>query len=464
MQYLSPEFAFVFPLFFALYWLFGAAPVWQKRILLLASHLFYALFDWRFDVLLLLFSVGILSLARHASPKAGVQRRWPVWLGVVLAVLNLAVFKYYNFFREEVLQLVGGGVLTLPVLDILLPVGISFYTFQGIAYLLSVGRGERRPASWQDGLLYLSFFPTLLAGPICRPAQLLPQIESTIPKKLVGVDRAFLLILLAILKKVWIAAWLEQTWVKPIFANPDAYHAVELAGAVFAYAWQLYFDFSGYTDVVTAIALLLGYQLPVNFNQPYLATNLRDFWKRWHISLSSWIRDYVYIPLGGSRAVWWRAQVNVLLAMGLSGLWHGASFTFIAWGLWHGLGLLAQNGWEKISRGRWTLPALLAQGLTFLFVCAGWLLFRSDSGDIVLAFLNGLARWQTVPSGNWLWLYLVLAGFALLSPQAAKLMQKAEKGLARTPWWVKPAWLVSAVWFVMELAPAGMPGFIYFGF
>lgn len=248
----------------------------------------------------------------------------------------------------------------------------------------------------------------------------------------------------------------------PVFASPESFHAVELVGGLMAYAWQLFFDFSGYTDVVTALALLLGFQLPVNFRQPYLATNLSDFWRRWHITLSRWIRDYVYIPLGGNRGTWGRTQINLLIAMTLSGFWHGASITFVVWGLWHGIGLVLQNLWHHISS--WRLPAIAGQVITFIFVCIGWLLFRAEDWDAVSAYARGFTEWNQLPSLNWLGLLLAIILFFALARRAETMMNKSANLLRIMPWWGQGLSLVAAALVIMELAPAGMPGFIYFGF
>jgi alginate O-acetyltransferase complex protein AlgI len=466
MHYLSPEFALLFLAFIWIYWRAGwlYGPVAQNRWLLIASYLFYISFDWRFAVLLLVFSLVILGLARLVPDGYGGQRRWPVVIGVLLALVNLGVFKYYNFFREEALEwlLPFFNNASLPVLDLLLPVGISFYTFQGLAYLISVGRGETVPAKLEHGLLFLSFFPTLLAGPICRPNELLPQIQMQYNRSISTPDLAFLLILSALIKKIWLSAWLAEAWVNPVFANPDGYHAIELICAVMAYAWQLFFDFSGYTDLVTALAIFLGFQLPRNFNQPYLAKSISEFWQRWHISLSRWIRDFVYIPLGGNRGSWGRTQINALIAMTLSGFWHGASVTFIVWGLWHGVGLILQNIWQKI--GLFKLPGIIAQIMTFIFVCVGWLMFRAEDWESVELFLAGLADWQTMPRFNWIGLLVAVAIFFWAANRAESTMTKATEILSRWPWWTKSILLVVGALLVIELSPPGMPGFIYFGF
>jgi len=466
MHYLSPEFGLIFLAFLWLYWWLGSryGVRTQNFLLLVASYLFYCSFDWRFAVLLLNFSLVMLVLAQLTYDSYGYRRRWPMVLGVILALTNLGIFKYYNFFREECLSVLAPffNGINIPVLEVLLPVGISFYTFQGLAYLISVGREERKAADVLDGLLHLSFFPTLLAGPICRPSELLTQIESPQARRIAAPEMAILLIISALIKKVWLAAWLAEAWVNPVFANPEGYHALELIGALMAYAWQLFFDFSGYTDVVTAFALLLGFTLPVNFRQPYLATNLSDFWRRWHITLSRWIRDYVYIPLGGNRGNWGRTQINLLMAMTLSGFWHGASLTFVVWGVWHGLGLIMQNAWQKKIGG--SLPSIFAQMLTFLFVCFGWLLFRSENWDAFATYVNAFSQWDTLPSLNWIGLLLALVTFFVLASRADFMMNQSASLLKRIPWWGQGVVLAVVALVVMSLAPAGMPGFIYFGF
>jgi D-alanyl-lipoteichoic acid acyltransferase DltB (MBOAT superfamily) len=462
MHYLSPEFGIIFACFLWLYWWLGYnfGNKAQNILLLLASYVFYATFSITFALQLFIFSFIILMLARFANPG----RKAPVVIGVFFAVANLGLFKYYNFFREDVLfwlaPLFNGA--SLPLLELILPVGISFYTFQGIAYLITVGRGERQPARFADGLLHLSFFPTLLAGPICRPVELLTQIEQSTTRTIRSVEIALLLVISALIKKIWFAAWLAEHYVDPVFANPSSYQAVDLICALFAYAWQLFFDFSGYTDIVTALALLLGFQLPMNFNQPYLAKNLSDFWQRWHVTLSRWIRDYVYISLGGNRGSFSRTQWNLLAAMTISGLWHGASLTFVVWGMWHGLGLIIQNCWKKFVRFSW--PSVITQLFTFLFVCFGWLFFRSSDWESFSTYCEGFMRWQQVPQLNWLLFALAMTLFFIGANKADWMMEKGCRIFSKLRWWQQSLLFTLIVLTVLTLAPAGMPGFIYFGF
>lgn len=466
MHYLSPEFAFVFLAFLWLYWLLGvgSGPRAQNQLLLAASYAFYASFDWRFLVLLISFSLIILGLAGLINKPDGGRRRWPVQLGIMLALCNLALFKYYNFFRESLVAMLGTSIenTSLPILDILLPVGISFYTFCGIAYLIEVGRGNQQPAPWLEGCLLLAFFPTLLAGPICRPKELLPQLCQEHGRTIIEPARIGILILSALVKKIWLASWLAEQYVNPVFSDPSAFHAIDLTAAIIAYAWQIFFDFSGYTDIVTACALLLGISVPVNFRQPYLAINLSDFWQRWHISLSSWIRDYVYIPLGGSRGGWWRTQVNVLLAMVISGIWHGTNLTFVIWGVWHGLGLIAHNIWRRLSHR--ALPCNLAQAITFIFVCIGWILFRAEDMPRAIEYFNGFSQWSIPAQLNYLGLFAITAAFFYCSRVSLKAVPLLQIKIARMHWSLQAAALSTCAIIVIQLAPSGMPGFIYFGF
>ena len=466
MHYLSPEFAFLFLAFLWLYWLtgVGSGPRAQNKLLLAASYCFYASFDWRFLVLLISFSLIILGLAGLVQRPDGSRRRWPVQAGILLALANLGLFKYYNFFRESLIAALGNSVETtsLPLLDILLPVGISFYTFCGIAYLVEVGRGKQQPAPWLEGCLLFAFFPTLLAGPICRPNELLPQLCSEQSRTIIESERIALLIISALIKKIWLASWLAEHYVNPVFADPSAYHAIDLIAAMIAYAWQIYFDFSGYTDIVTACALLLGLKVPPNFRQPYLATSLSDFWQRWHISLSSWIRDYIYIPLGGSRGGWWRTQLNALLAMVISGVWHGANLTFVIWGLWHGLGLIAQNIWRRTTNK--TLPAAMAQALTFIFVCIGWVFFRAEDLPRAFDFLGGLGRWDNSSQLNYLGLFAAAALYFYCSRASQRFIPYLQSKLISIHWSLQASAMTACALTIIQLAPSGMPGFIYFGF
>ncbi|OBU85711.1 MBOAT family O-acyltransferase [Chromobacterium subtsugae] len=466
MSYLSIEFALAFVGFFAAYWGCRRMPSLQNLLLLVASYLFYIKLDWRFAAILACYTLVQHALSRKMLASAH-PRRW-LQLALALAVFNLALFKYFDFFRESAqagLHALGISAM-LPALDILMPVGISFYTFQSVSYLVSVYRKEMAPARLPQFALFLVFFPTLLAGPICRARDLLEQLRSPALRQAANFDRALGLIVLALLKKLWLAGWLASAWVDPVFAAPDTFHTLEVWAAFYAYALQIYLDFSGYTDLVTALALLLGIQLPRNFDSPYLALNLRDFWRRWHISLSSWIRDYIYIPLGGNRGGFARGQANLLAAMLLSGLWHGASLKYLAWGAMHGLGVVGLNIGDKLWRRdgvsqRWPW---LARLITFHYVCLAWVFFRAQSLDEAMDFLRAMAGTGQTLTLNAPGLLLLLALWLAALPRLAPLRERCIVQLAALPWWGKPLLLSACALLVISLAPSGIPAFIYYQF
>ena len=266
------------------------------------------------------------------------QRKGVVGIAVVMLLGVLALFKYYGFFLTSLQDLLFaiGWQRDLPFLQIVLPVGISFFTFQAISYIVDVYRGEVRPRSGPvDVLLYISLFPQLVAGPIVRAADFLPQLERRAKLTKFAVVSGLSLCAIGLFKKMVVANYLAVDIVDPVFLNPGSYSSLMLLFGVYGYAVQIYCDFSGYSDIAIGTASLLGFQFKQNFNQPYRALNLQDFWRRWHISLSQWLRDYLYIPLGGSRSGTWRTYRNLFLTMFLGGLWHGAAWNFIIWGSLH---------------------------------------------------------------------------------------------------------------------------------
>jgi alginate O-acetyltransferase complex protein AlgI len=371
-------FAVVFPVFWAL-----RSERQRLAWLLLASCFFYM--SWNpWLILLILCSASIdflaaLGMERWQSP--GVRRS--LLAGSICLNLGLlAFFKYVNFFVDTAQHCLGLFELSLskPTLDIILPLGISFYTFETISYIVDVYQGrtraERNPLNYA---LFIMFFPHLVAGPIVRPRDFLPQLERRRRWQWNRMHLGVRLFLVGLVKKSLIADYLGQYVVDPVFADPGRFGSGAVWLGVLAYAVQIYGDFSGYSDMGIGLAHLFGFKLRINFNYPYLASDIADFWRRWHISLSSWLRDYLYIPLGGNRLGAWQTYRNLIVVMGLGGLWHGASWTFIVWGLYHG-GLLA------LQRAL-PSPRLLAAPLllplrvlaTFVLVCVGWVFFRAQS-------------------------------------------------------------------------------------
>ncbi len=298
----------------------------------------------------------------------------------------LSIFKYFNFAVDSFASLFGALGLSVrtPHLRLVLPFGISFFTFETMSYTIDVYRREFSPAKrYLDYLLFVCFFPHLVAGPIVRPREMLPQFASDPPFDPDMQARGLWLIAVGLAKKIAIGDYLALNLVGRVFDNPERFSSVEIVAAVYAYAVQIYADFSGYTDVAIGSALLFGYRLPENFNAPYSAVNLQDFWRRWHISLSTWLRDYLYIPLGGSRHGPWRTYRNLAITMLLGGLWHGASFNFVIWGALHGVGLAATRMWQRArgeaEGGGGLAGRALSTLLTFQFVCLAWIFFRAPT-------------------------------------------------------------------------------------
>lgn len=409
---------------------------------------------------------------------------------VVLNLGVLAFFKYTGFLFKDCLtplavplcrwlgttaQLIALQERTLPFIDqIVLPVGISFYTFQALSYVVDVyWRKTEIARSTLDFANYLSFFPQLVAGPIVRARDLLPQMV-TFPGRETRMDtgRAAILILGGLFKKMVIANWLAEHLADPVFAQPGAYASgADILLGVYAYAIQIYCDFSAYSDIAIGCAILLGFHFPINFNAPYFSSTLQEFWRRWHISLSTWLRDYLYIPLGGSRAGATRTRVNLLLTFLLGGLWHGAAWTFVLWGAFHGIYLSL----ERIVRRAFGLsekPADVHSGFrTFLgqlwifhVVCFSWLLFRAHDLASCGEMLRGLCRWQGTPTLWTVRALLVLAvGFSLQALDGER-MRTTWRRFNALPVAVQGAVAAIVLTGILALAPDGVAPFIYFQF
>ena len=377
------------------WWLPGTRP--RLGFLILASYLFYGWWDWRFVPLMLLStSADYLAggyLARSQSPA---RRRTCLILLLAFNLGILGVFKYFDFFTGTLngLGALLGVAVDLPLLHLVLPVGISFYTFNSISYTIDIYRGRLAPArGFLEFAAFVAMFPHLIAGPIVRYADMAPQLED-VPRR---PDRAawtmgLWFLVLGLAKKVLLADALAEQIVTPLWHQWASLDSGEAWLATLGYTLQIYFDFSGYSDMAVGLAFLLGFRFPQNFNSPYRAANISEFWRRWHMSLSFWLRDYLYIPLGGSEGGATRAARNLLLVMFLGGLWHGAAWTFVLWGLYHGL-LLAGHAW---CRRHALVPRAgsLAALLTFVLVMVGWVLFRSPSVAVaghLLAVMGGMS-------------------------------------------------------------------------
>src|SRR5437763_8122083 len=367
----------------------------KKAVLVIASYYFYAQWDLRFCFLLAA-SSAVSYVAGQLIDAASDLRRRKTVLGIAVALHLglLGVFKCLDFFVLSANNLARllGLEHELPFIEILLPVGISFFTFHGISYITDVYRGDvavcRNPL---DMLLYMSFFPQLVAGPIVRAAYFLPQLARPSAEP-IPIGPALLLILVGLFKKVVIANYVATGLVDPVFSAPTSYGGPDLLLATYGYAVQIYCDFSAYSDMAIALAALLGFRFPANFNQPYRSQRLREFWQRWHISLSTWLRDYLYKPLGGNRHGRWKTYRNLMLTMLLGGLWHGAAWKFIAWGALHGGGLAVERMLEPWLGRRTQSPAakVIATLVVFHFVCLAWIFFRAEDFAVARLFIAGL--------------------------------------------------------------------------
>jgi D-alanyl-lipoteichoic acid acyltransferase DltB (MBOAT superfamily) len=466
MLFPTIEFAIFFPIVLGLSWLLMPRQELWKPFIIAASYVFYAAADPKFCLLLGGITLGNQLAVRLIDREARDERRKIICaVAVTLNLLTLGVFKYYAFFVTDVgdvLDAIGMG-MPFPLLTVALPIGVSFFTFQAITYVVDVKRRDAAPASLVDAAVYLSFFPHLVAGPIVRASEFLPQLRTPRDPNRVAVGAGLALVGLGLVKKVLIADTLARQVVDPVFAVPEAYFSPDAILAALAYATQIYCDFSGYTDIAIGLALLLGFVFPQNFRSPYRATGFRDFWRRWHMTLSRFLRDYLYIPLGGSRGkTRWFTYRNLMLTMVLGGLWHGAAWTFVLWGAFHGLGLITEHALGG-RVGRRT-PGWLRWAFTFVAVCFGWILFRSPDLDVFWTFLGrlvdpGPATLFTVPVVA---MILLVIGLQLVPPRPLEHLQVRIERMQPVALAVGLAILILVVGATVP--SQGVPPFIYFQF
>jgi alginate O-acetyltransferase complex protein AlgI len=465
MLFPTIEFAVFFPIVLGLSWLLMDRPPIWKPFIIVASYVFYAAANPLFCFLLAGITLGNqLAAVQIGATEDPRRKKWLTGGAVALDLLVLGIFKYYAFFAtdvDDVLDSVGLG-MPMPLLTIALPIGVSFFTFQAITYVVDVKRGDAEPASLIDAAIYLSFFPHLVAGPIVRASEFLPQLKKPRDPNRVAVGAGLALIALGLVKKVAIADVLARELVDPVFAVPEAYGAPDAILAVYGYAVQIYCDFSGYTDIAIGLALLLGFIFPQNFNSPYRATGFRDFWRRWHMTLSRFLRDYLYIPLGGSRGSRLFTYRNLMITMLLGGLWHGAAWTFVLWGGFHGAMLCTEHALDgRIGR---RTPVWLRWFATFNLVCLGWILFRSQSLELFWTFLGRLVA----PGPASLWTLPIVAMIAIVI--VAQVLPRGRiEGLQLSIERLRPVVLAVALAATIVIVGAtvpsqGVPPFIYFQF
>lgn len=396
----------------------------RHLILLVYSYIFYGWWDWRFCFLMLFVTLTAFVCANHIS--CGSHTQLYTVLGVVVPLIVLGVFKYFNFFLDSFAALFG--MANLGTLNIILPVGISFYTFQSMSYTLDIRRKLLPAATLMDLMLYISFFPQLVAGPIVKAADFLPQLQQNRNISLAGLHDGVQIFLFGLVKKVVLADHLS-VFVDDVFFAPAAFHSLSVILAVLAYALQIYFDFSGYSDMAIGCAKVLGYDLQPNFNLPYLSRNPSEFWKRWHISLSSWLQQYLYFPLGGNRKGTARTYLNLMITMTLGGLWHGASWNFVLWGFLHGMALCAHKfvAYKTAGRQHGGFATVVAIGLNSIFVCFCWIFFRAPDMHTAWVVICKLVIWSNGVLQLYSWFFV--AAFLLLGATCAAIW-KAKKAKA----------------------------------
>lgn len=462
------SFQFVFFLL-GLFFLISIVPSqrWRKLILLVASYYFYAYWDYRF-LLLLWFSTLFNYFVGNVVFATADQRRKKLIL-VLSVIVNLGIlgfFKYYNFFAQSASYILSDWGFDVMTLNVLLPVGISFFTFEVISYTIDIYRGRIKPADTLfEFAMFIAFFPRLVAGPIVRAADYLPQLKKPLRIEGHNVWAGTQIFIVGLFKKLMVADAVAP-FVNQVFADPNFYNSPTVWLAVLGYSIQIYCDFSGYSDMAIGTARMFGFVLNRNFYMPYLATSVTEFWQRWHISLSTWLRDYLYISLGGNRKGELRTYTNLMITMLLGGLWHGASWNFVIWGGVHGLALAVHRFWSGRFKPDESILGRFEAGLgTFLFVTAVWVLFRAPDTATMLTVYSKMLFIE--PSGvSWYYHYFFVAAFLMIIGHVAGSMRREDDLIFfKTPYSFQAAFAtVTTLLIIYLFAPTNTNPFIYFQF
>ena len=473
----SGLFLFLFAGFLFFYGFTRRAPMARIVYVILFSLYFYYKSSGIYFLLLVFASVSDYWIA-HAIYKVRTQRAkyWLVGLSVLVNLGMLGYFKYTNFLIEIANNLFGQGFLNFQ--NIFLPVGISFFVFQSMSYTIDICRGQLKPLNnWADYLFYLSFFPQLVAGPIVRAKDFIPQIRQNplrVTREMFGMG--VFLILIGLFKKAVISDYISLNFVDRIFDEPLLYSGFECLMGIYGYALQIYCDFSGYSDMAIGLALLLGFRFPKNFDSPYKSATITEFWRRWHISLSSWLKDYLYISLGGNRKGKARTYLNLFLTMLIGGLWHGAAIRFVLWGAWHGAALAVHKwtvnrfpSFKKTGADMVPWRRVIGIIVTFHVVCFGWIMFRASDLQTARNMLSQIFtdfKPELIPqvvSGYAAVMGLMAVGYLLhLMPVRSELW--AQRTVTESPLPVKVVTIAVLVWAVMLIKSAEIQPFIYFQF
>jgi D-alanyl-lipoteichoic acid acyltransferase DltB (MBOAT superfamily) len=472
MLFPTATFAIFFLIVLPLNWLLMPNQPRWRIFILAASYIFYGWWDWHYTLLLALSTVGNQFAARAINATESPRpRKLLLWVAILGNLGALGYFKYYDFFLSSAQNTLNefGVDYTPTIIGVALPVGISFFTFQALSYVIDTYRGIVKPTSLMRFAVYLSFFPHLVAGPIVRASEFLPQLTRPRDPRRIDASRAYFLILGGLFKKVVIASYLGSNIVDPVFGAPDQHSSLEILIAIYAYAVQIWADFSGYTDIAIGVALLLGFQFPQNFDSPYTATSVQDFWRRWHMTLSRWLRDYVYIPLGGSRGGSLKTYRNLLLTFLLGGLWHGAAWRFVIWGAIHGTALSVERMFREragasprpdTATRRW-----IRRFVTFQVVCLAWVFFRADTWNSAWEMLGRLfTEWGQASPLVTFGVVAAIAGGIGVQYVSGNVVPWLMERFSRVGMAGQAAMIAGSLVVIDTLGPQGVPPFIYFRF
>lgn len=469
MIFSSGFFLFLFLGFLAVYSLVYKHNRLKNIYLTLFSIFFYYKSSGLYFILLLITAVVDYNLARQIARTDDKRKR--AWFLVASLVVNLGMliyFKYTNFFLGIVSDLANRP---FDPLNIFLPVGISFFTFQSLSYTIDIYRRNIEPVKdISEFAFFVTFFPQMVAGPIVRASVFLPQVRNTPFVSRADFGKAIFLVCIGLFKKAVISDYISINFVDRIFDNPGLYTGLENLFGVYGYALQIYCDFSGYTDMAIGIALLLGYKLPVNFNSPYQSASITEFWRRWHISLSTWLRDYLYISLGGNRKGKIRTYINLMITMLLGGLWHGAALKFVIWGALHGIGLAFEKFISSVVHiPKNKLTRVLGIIITFHFVCFAWVYFRADNMSVVNAMLTQITTaFHPEILGDFIkgypYILMLMAFGYMLHFIPSNIEQHTQQLVVKSPFVLKVAYLLVIVFVVIQIKSSEIQPFIYFQF
>lgn len=445
-----------------------------KNFLLVSSLIFYSFWGLNFLILLIISTAINYWILTELNIKPQFSKLILTW-GIIFNCLSLGVFKYYNFFADGLLGFLS--FLQIPnavqTVEIIAPVGVSFYTFRMIAHLVDCYRQELPTPHWIDYGVYITYFPQIASGPIARAKDFYKQLNSH-QKYDYKIEEVIVLFLSGLFKKYTLASFLFNFTQLP-FSSPEQYSRLDLLLAVIAYACLIYVDFSGYSDLSNGISTVLGFRPIQNFNCPYRSLSLQEFWRRWHISLSEWLRDYLYIPLGGNRLGQWRQYLNLFLTMLIAGFWHGAGLNFIVWGVLHGLGLIINHGFKtsNLSKkivlfysGFSPLLSAINCSLTFSFVCLTWIFFQSPSIETAFSFIQNLllSNVQAVQF-NYLQLYgVIFIVLVLINFDGEQITTMLVRLFSLNNIFFRVVLLSGFVYGILMLGPNTVPPFIYFNF